>query len=335
MFSEELSGSFTTPSSGNANQTLQLPFIPDLFEIWVRGNSSGDNWTSSANPGPVKYAFWQTGMADGSALCTANTNGAATDTSSFLSSGGITPVTSAANSFGAGNTVSGITSANPAVLTTSGSNLYVTGDIVMIQGSTGSAQFSGIPWSLVSTGATTYNLGISGTTFNSSSLTANTGGTVRKVLYPNVFTPYVSYIVALTTGSTTTVTTSYPHGLTAGDYVRLVIPSPWGTTQISGQTGVVSSITSTIRFVVAIDSSSASAFAFPTVAQASAGVTWPQVIPMAEGASQFDISATDANYQGVTIGNSATAGAAVLSANSALCLWRAQKSARVYTGLTS
>src|SRR5947209_15373878 len=103
----ELSGSFTTPASGNANQTLQLPFVPDLVEIWVMGNSSGDNWTSSANPGPTKYAFWQRAMANGTALVTANTAGAATDTSVFLSTGGITPVVSAANSLGVNQDGSG------------------------------------------------------------------------------------------------------------------------------------------------------------------------------------------------------------------------------------
>lgn len=337
MFADcELSGSFTTPASGNADQTLQLPFIPDLIEIWVQGNSSGDNWTSSANPGPVKYAFWQKGMASGSALCTANTAGAATDTSTFLSSGGITPVTSSYNSYGASQAGSGITHANPAVMTLTNSNVYNTGDVVLIEGTTGALQFSGIPWSVVKTGATTYNLGISGTTFDSSGFAADATAVVtRKFNFPTVLSPYISYIVALSTGSTTTVTTSFPHGLSVGDSVRLVIPSPWGSTQISGQQGIVTAVTNSIKFVVAIDSSSASAFAFPTSAQAGAGVSWPQVIPFGDSASAFDLSAIDNNYQGVTIGNSATAGAAILSENSALVLWRAQKSARVYTTVSS
>lgn len=338
MFCDKvLSGSFTTPASGNANQVVQLPFQPDLVEVWVQGNSSGDNWANvTANPGVVKYAFWQSGMAAASALCTANTNGAATDTSSFLSSGGITLIQTAPNNFGAAQTGSGITAATPAVMTLTNSNVYQSGDIVLIQGTTGALQFSGIPWSVVSTGATTYNLGISGTAFSSAAFAAAaTAVTTRKVLYPNTMTPYVSYIVAISTGSTTTITTSYPHGLTAGDVVRVVIPSQWGTTQISGLTGTVTSVTNSIKFVCNINSSSATAFAFPTTAVAGAGVTWPQVIPMAEGASQFDISATDGNYQGFQIGNSATAGAAILNEASALVLWRAQQSAKVYTSLTA
>lgn len=337
MFADAvLSGSFTTPASGNANQILQLPFIPDKIEFWIQGNASGDNWTSAANPGPVKYAFWQSGMASGTAMCTANTNGAATDTSTFLSSGGVTPVLSASNLYGPSQAGSGITKANPAVMTLTNSNVYNTGDIVVLESTTGALQFSGIPWSVVSTGATTYNLGISGTTFSSSAFAAAATNVVtKKVLYPFGNTPYVSYIVAMTLGATTTVVTSFAHGLSVGDTIRLVIPSPWGPTQISGQQGIVTAVTNAITFTVAINSSAATAFAFPTSAQAAAGVTWPQVIPFGDQASAFDLSATDNNFQGLIIGNSATAGSAILSENSALVCWTAQKSARIYTSLTS
>jgi hypothetical protein len=221
-------------------------------------------------------------------------------------------------------------------MTLTNANVYQTGDVVLLESTTGALQFSGIPWSVVVTGANTYNLGITGTTFDASAfVAAATNVVTKKVNFPTVFTPYLSYIVALTRGATTTVVTSAPHGLAAGDTVRLVIPSPWGTTQISGQQGVVASVTNAITFVVNIDSSAATAFAFPTTAQAAAGVTWPQVIPFGDAAGAFDLSATDNDFQGVIIGNSATAGAAILSANSALVLWRAQRSARVYTTLTT
>ena len=337
MFADAvLSGSFTTAASGHAASTLKLPFVPDLIEVWIQGNSSGDNWTSSANPGPVKYAMWQKGMASGSALCKANTNGAATDTSSFLSSGGFIPVISAANSLGVAQAGSGITKAGPAVMTLTNSNVYSSGDVVLLESTTGALQFSGIPWSVVSTGATTYNLGISGVTFDSSAFAAAATNVVaKKVNFPTVMFPYISYIVGMTLAATTTVVTSAPHGLVAGQSVRLNIPAPWGPTQISGQQGQVLSVTDALTFVVNIDSSAASAFAFPTSAQAGAAVTWPQVIPFGDQASSFDGSAVDNDFQGMIIGNSATAGAAVLSEVSALVVWRAQKSARVYTSVSA
>jgi hypothetical protein len=338
MFADvELSGSFTTPASGNANQILQLPFVPDLVEVWVQGNSSGDNWTSDASPGPTKYAFWQKGMASGSALVTANTAGAATDTSVFLSSGGITPIVTAANLYGPQEAGSGISKATPAVMTLTNSGLYNTGDIVLIEATTGALQFSGIPWMLTQdNGTTTYYLGTSSNKFSSNGFAAAaTNVVVQKLLSPLSFTPYVSFIVNMTLGATTTVTTSIPHGLSVGDTVRLVIPSPWGPTQISGQQGQVTAVSDITVFTVNINSSAATAFAFPTTAQAGAGVSWPQVIPFGDQASAFDLSAMDNDYQGLIIGNSSTVGAAILSENSALVLWRAQRSARVYTSLTS
>lgn len=334
MFADAvLSGSFTTPASGNAAQVLQLPFQPDLIEVWVQGNSSGDNWISAANPGPVKYAFWQQGMAAGSALCTANTNGAATDTSSFLSSGGFTPVSSQSNLYGSPQSGSGVTHANPAVMTLTNSNVYITGDIVQMQGTTAMLQLSGIPWYLTKTGATTYNIGNS---FSTAGFAADaTAVTVRKLLYPQVFTPQLAYIVKVTTGSTTTIECSYPHGYAVNQTVRFNVPSQWGMTQLNGLTGVIQSVTS-FAFVVNINSSSGfTAFAFPTSAVAAAGVSPATCEVIAEDASIFSGSAVDADYQGIIIGNSATVGAAVLSENSALVLWRAQKSARIYTSLTS
>lgn len=351
MFADAvLSGSFTTPASGNAAQTLQLPFIPDVIEFWIQGNASGDNWTSSANPGPTKYAFWQKGMASGTALVTANTAGAATDTSVFLASNGITPVQSAANLYGIQQPGSGITKASTAVMTLTNSNVYSTGSVVLLEATTAMLQISGIPWSVVSTGATTYDLGITGNTFSTAGFAnAATNVVAQQVLYPSAFFPYLSYITAITLaggtvpgsssyvvlGGQTGVTTSFPHGLSVGDTVRLVIPAPWGTTQISGQQGIVTAVPDAITFAVAINSAGASAFAFPTTAQAQAGVSWPQVIPFGDAASAFDLSAIDLDFQGFIIGNSATVGAAVLSENSALVLWKAQKSARVYTSLVS
>ncbi len=334
MFADvELSGSFTTPASGNANQILKLPFVPDLIELWVQGSSEGSVWESTATPGPVKYAMWQKGMANGTALTTKNTAGAATDTSDFLLVGGFTPVTSAANVYGPAQPGSGITNANPAVMTLTNANVYQTGDVVLLEATTGALQFSGIPWSVTVTGANTYNLN---NAFDASAFAAAATNVVaRQLLYPDVFAPHVSYIVGITRGASTTVTTSAPHGLVAGESIRLVIPAPWGTTQISGQQGIITSVTNAWTFVVAIDSSAASAFAFPTTAQAGAGVTWPQVIPFGDQAASFDGSFTDNNFQGMLIGNSATAGSAVLSANSALVVWRAQRSARVYTSLTA
>ena len=98
-----------------------------------------------------------------------------------------------------------------------------------------------------------------------------------------------------------------------------------GTTQISGQQGIVTAVSDSMTFTVNINSSAASAFVFPTSAQAAAGVTWPQVIPFGDQASSFDLSATDNNFTGLIVGSS------VVGPAGALVLWRARHSLKVFT----
>lgn len=328
-----LTGSFTTPAAGNSAQVLKLPFIPDEFEIWVQGDSSGSVWTGNGTPGSVKWARWDKSMVPGTALCQANTAGAATVTNTFLATGGITPVQSKANLFGPSVAGTGVTNANPAVMTLTPANAYLTGSVVVLQQTTGAFQLAGIPWYLTSTGANTYTLGNS---FDASAFgAAATNVVAKEVLFPYAFTPYVSYIVKLTLGSTTTVQTSMPHGLVAGGVARLLVPEVWGSSQISGQYGTILSVADQFTFTIAIDSSAATAFTFPTSVQAGNSVTPAQVIPFGDPAGSFDLAAIDNNFQGLIIGNSATAGSAILSANNAKCSWRAQLGSKVYTSLTN
>ena len=74
----------------------------------------------------------------------------------------------------------------------------------------------------------------------------------------------------------TTVKTSVDHGYAVGQYITLVVPSEFGSSEISGQSGRISAISSANEFVVEIDSSAASAFAYP--ASGSVPFTFPQAV---------------------------------------------------------
>ncbi len=321
-YDDVFSGSFT--SAGSA-KFISLPSGADFVEVFVQGDASGSIW---ANTPPVagrnRHSLWQAGMASDSALAEQTTGVAGESISVYLSSDGISEVTSSAGLLGPAIAGTQISAANPAVMTITPANAFETGDVVLLEAGPGvtSKQMLGIPWSVTSTGANTYNLG---NAFDSSALSAAGPIVAKKVLYPGVFTPYLSYIVALTLGASTTVETSYPHGLSAGQTVRLVVPGPWGSTQLSGQQGVITSVVDAWTFVVAINSSSASAFTFPSVAAAAAGVTFAQVIPIAEDAGTFVGSFTDVNYKGLMLGS------AVVGPAGSLVLWRAQKSLKVFT----
>lgn len=100
--------SFTSAASP-VNEDIEVGFQAARVEVF---NETGQG--SSASPGVVKRASWSDTMADGEAVLVKNTDGAATDTSSFASSAGISNLSGDALY---GSAISAFTNANPGVIT--------------------------------------------------------------------------------------------------------------------------------------------------------------------------------------------------------------------------
>lgn len=95
---------------------------------------------------------------------------------------------------------------------------------------------------------------------------------------PQFFQPSQFVITALTLGLTTIVTTSVDTNYVIGQQVRLLIPEPYGTSQINGQQGYVISIPASNQVEVTINSTQANAFiASPTFIQNS-----PQIVAIGD-----------------------------------------------------
>src|SRR5579872_6821588 len=77
---------------------------------------------------------------------------------------------------------------------------------------------------------------------------------------PQYYLPSVFTISALVLGSSTTVTTSVNQNYVVGQLVRLLIPESYGSFQLNGQTGYVTSIPAANQVVVNINSTQANAF---------------------------------------------------------------------------
>ena len=77
---------------------------------------------------------------------------------------------------------------------------------------------------------------------------------------PGFYQPSKFNISAITRGATTTVTTSIDNNYVIGQQVRLLIPPGYGSTQLNGQFGYVTSVPSATQVVVTIDSLNANAF---------------------------------------------------------------------------
>ena len=263
-------GSFV---STGAARIIDLPTGFDYIEIFNQTQQG-----SSANPGVVKRAVYFSGMASGSALVVKNTDGAATDASSLITSGGFTPVDSASDEDGAFQTITSVSLASSAVVTVTAHG-YATGDIVRFTNVTGMQQISGYAFQITVTGANTFTIPLDTSGF----ATAGSGGSVQKLALSSLFIPANVAITAITRATSAVVSTSIPHNLSVGAFVSFRVPSAYGMTQMDGVVGQVTAVGSALSYTVDVDSSAFTAFAFPTSVSVSAqAVTPAQGLPLGE-----------------------------------------------------
>lgn len=287
----QLIASGTLTSTG-APVNLELDMVPDYF---VLRNFTNQN--STANPGVVKKAEWFSTMANASAFLVKNTNGAATDESSVITTNGFTPYVGGELVLAASQTGTAISQANPAVVTVNSHGLS-TGDIVLLTNSTGMLQVSGQFYVVTAINANTFSIPVNSSGFAA----AATAVTIRKVLSPLPFVPTRIFVTGITAASQAVITTSVNHGYSANDIIRVNVPTGWGMTQMAELQGEIVSVTSN-TITVDINSSAFTAFAFPTSAAYAAGLSVPQVVPVGEDGQALTDATVNSSFQGLTLGS--------------------------------
>lgn len=261
---------------------IPLAYKPTKFEIWNK-----TEWGSSNATPQVQYAVGFADDAIGTALIERNTSSAATLESAKLTTGGFTFVDGSYPVLGAAVSSSGaatVARANPTQVNITAHG-FVTGDTVWLYGTTGMLQIAGVPYTITRTSANQFTIPVDSTGFAADG-TAATARQWYPVGYPNNYSPFNCVITAITRGSSTTVTFSVEHDFVVGQEVQFVLPAQWGTTQLDGKKGYVTSITST-QIVVDINSSSYTAFAYPTSATAALAMTFPQVVGIGDANSGY------------------------------------------------
>lgn len=341
-YSKLASGSLLVTTTSQA-QSVVLPFIPNFIEI--------SNSTRATAASGVTRAWWETDMGAGAAMVVTTGAGPA-DVTSYITSAtgtGFSTFSAGYPQYGAQIQIASISTAAAAVVTTASAHGYSTGDVVILTGlfqssSTGMPQIAGVPFAITVTGTTTFTIPWNTNQSNYTALSASPSNAfVQKVLYPYIYFPGVSIISAITLGTTTVVATAENHNLVVGSQVAFRIPSAWGTTQLNtpyfGNNlsqpvyGLVTVVTSATQVTVAINSSAFTAFnSNPTVAQALAGLSFPQMVAVGDqntGALTNTYTPTTINpiaiggafqnnsRQGFTIGS-----AIVGTASDTIC-WRA------------
>ncbi len=261
---------------------LSLPMIPDQIEIWNK-----TKW-ATATSNLVRYATGFSEDPAGTAYAICADGAAATDKNVTLSSGGFTFVSASSYSYGPTLTISSITQAGSAVVTTGTHNL-ATGDQVLIYGTTGMLQVSGVVYTVTVLSPTTFSIPVNSSGFAA----AATAGFAKKLSYADLYTPEGSAITAVSTGTTTTITTALNHSFVVGQEVFFSISPSWGMVQLDSQTALlanngipqqayVTSVPALNQIVVNVNSTGFTAFAYPTSAAYALGVTPAQVFAIGD-----------------------------------------------------
>lgn len=268
-------GKFT---STGASQIIDIPQQADWMIVY--------NYTNAAAQGndSVKF-YWQRGMDDGTGIRFFKSGGA--DTLNLLtlaSPNGFTAVDTSANPLAAPVAVTSATNAVRPVVSTGSTAGLVAGDVVRLTNMTGQEDLSGYDFTVDTIVANT-SFRIAGALATAPGAAA-TAGFWRKIKFNPIFYPRHRFIVNITQAASAVVTLSIPSGYKVGQEVRFIIPSTfYGMTELNNLVGTVTAVDDTVAtqtITVDINTSTFTAFTFPTAAQAAVPYTKAMVIPAGE-----------------------------------------------------
>ena len=285
-------GSFTTAASPIA-QIVNLPFQPQRVKLL--------NYTAYTTPAQYSSveAQWDIAMGQGVAAFEYIESAALNWilASDFTTAGISTFSAGLSLQYGARQQVVASTKGTTTSFQVTGHG-YNTGDIVIFEGlyqspTTGMPQMSGFPFVVTRTDANNFTVNFNSNNAAYTNLAGSpTGAYVQKVLYPFLYAPGVSFITAIATGTTTTVTTSAPNNFVVGQEIAFRIPQSWGPTQLNSLPdllipgspiyGYVISITSPTQFVCNINSTGFTAFTTNIAVANVPGLTPPQVLAVGD-----------------------------------------------------
>lgn len=290
-YSRMVKGHFT---STGASKIINLPFKPDCVEILNK--TAMDTPTASGIP----QAWWDADMGQGTASVNVFTAGPVYTTGRVLTDGITTFSAGQMLQFGPTKQVVSSTKGTTTSFQVTAHG-YAVGDVVMFEGlfqssTTGMPQMNGLPFTVITvTDANNFIV-----EWNSSNATYYTdlagspaSAKVKKILYPYIYFPGVSFIRAITLGTTTIIETTDAHNFVVGQEVAFRIPPAWGTVELNSLPnnltpgapayGYVIAVTDFDTVVVNIDSSSSyTAFNVNQTVDSIPGLSYPQIVAVGD-----------------------------------------------------
>jgi hypothetical protein len=287
-------GTFTQPATA-VNQIIPLPSGADYFKTINYTQMS--NATSSSCVAGEWFGGGITPANDGLRWTKAGSNVINIDKfSNSTASNGFTYVT-AFPAPQAALTGTTITQATDAVATVT--NTYSNGDTVVIYNAVGMQQISGMTFTISSVSSSGFTLlGLNSSGF----ATAATSFQVRRV---NQFTPVEPsflYVTAITQAAQAQVTVSQANSVYLGQKLEFTIPGSFGMVQLNNfnqpqsKPVVVTAIVDAYNFLINVNTTSYTAFAFPTSASSPTAQLFATVAPAGQSAMYNPITGVTTGY---------------------------------------
>lgn len=263
---------------GGFTATGESVFIPLRGGIdWMRIYNTSVMAASQTTA--VGYEFyWQVPFSSGGLVFYKSNATNASNLAGTLPTNSFVYTNTSENVYGVINaTVTAVSNAAIPVVSNSGTNGLSAGDVVRLINITGAQQLGGIDF-------TVGNNTLTSSTFSldfMAQIVAGTTGSWMKINYNPIFYPRRRIITKITRGTQTVVTLSVAHDYGIGQIVRVSVSAAFGTTQINGLQGTILDVDYTNNTITLdIDSSSFTAFAWPTTSQVP--FTPAEIIPMGE-----------------------------------------------------
>ena len=299
-------GTFRTPGSNVTNNTIangnqmivQIPSNADFMWVYDYSQFAAAGTDTATFQGVADGStgmrwYWQRGMPAGQAMVEYKTNAANSLNADLILSGGFTlydPTSPSLPVLSAPVATTAVTNATRPVVSTASTAGISVGTIVRLSNN---AQTDDTGPDFV-VGAVTLNTSF--TLLTASNPLANVPGAIgggtgfyRIVNRDYLFYPRNRFIVNITQAVNPQVSTSAPHGMTAGQAVRFNIPAVSGMVQLNAtaqnnyQYGSILSVLDDYNFFIDIDTSAFTAFSWPTVAQQPS--SYPIMTPVGENTS--------------------------------------------------
>jgi len=266
-------GSFT---SNGTSESITLPWLPTKIELL-----NITQFGSTAGATPVITSLWQQGMPEESVITGLKTNGAATIAIPAMNTAnGVVLVDLSDQTPGPPITGTAVTRGATTTITATSHGLKVNDDII-VYNTTGMLQIASYKFNVISVAdADNFDIGLDSSGFAADA----TAVTIRK-LNPPLFYPESFLIGSITQAAEAVVTVTQtivdPTSalFTVGQILKFVVPAEYGMVEMDGLQGQVTSVTGSAA-TVDINSSAFTAFSFPTSAEAAAGVTQAQLVPI-------------------------------------------------------